>query len=61
MVTSTGPATGALNPREKALEDFRKKIMDHKEIEARLKQSEYSDKVHVVFLYSNVHCSERRV
>ncbi|CAF0932961.1 unnamed protein product [Adineta steineri] len=32
------PATSAINPREKALEDFRKKIMEHKEIEARLKQ-----------------------
>jgi len=41
MVTtaSTTPAVSAVNPREKALEDFRKKIMEHKEIEARLKQS----------------------
>jgi len=39
MVTTT-PATSVstANPREKALEDFRKKIMEHKEIEARLKQ-----------------------
>lgn len=34
MVTTTATA----NPREKALEDFRKKIMEHKEIESRLKQ-----------------------
>jgi hypothetical protein len=33
------PAVSTVNPREKALEDFRKKIMEHKEIEARLKQS----------------------
>ncbi len=40
MVTSTpAPAVSTVNPREKALEDFRKKIMEHKEIEARLKQS----------------------
>jgi hypothetical protein len=40
MVTSTTtPTVSTVNPREKALEDFRKKIMEHKEIEARLKQS----------------------
>lgn len=40
MVTSTATtATSAVNPREKALEDFRRKIIEHKEIEARLKQS----------------------
>jgi hypothetical protein len=39
MVTTTIPTTSTVNPREKALEDFRKKIMEHKEIEARLKQS----------------------
>jgi len=39
MVTSTTtPSVAAVNPREKALEDFRKKITEHKEIEARLKQ-----------------------
>ncbi|CAF0886674.1 unnamed protein product [Adineta ricciae] len=38
VTTTTNPATSAVNPREKALEDFRKKIMEHKEIEARLKQ-----------------------
>lgn len=32
------------NPREKALDDFRKKIMEHKEIESRLKQSIWSTK-----------------
>ena len=36
---ATTPAVSTVNPREKALEDFRKKIMEHKEIEARLKQS----------------------
>jgi hypothetical protein len=41
MVTTTAaaPAVSTVNPREKALEDFRKKIMEHKEVEARLKQS----------------------
>jgi hypothetical protein len=39
MVTTTTPTVSTVNPREKALEDFRKKIMEHKEIEARLKQS----------------------
>ncbi|UJR22912.1 hypothetical protein I4U23_025940 [Adineta vaga] len=38
VTTTTNPAASTLNPREKALEDFRKKIMEHKEIEARLKQ-----------------------
>jgi 26S proteasome regulatory subunit T4 len=39
MVTTTNTsAASTVNPREKALEDFRKKIMEHKEIEARLKQ-----------------------
>ncbi|CAF0775636.1 unnamed protein product [Adineta steineri] len=38
VTTTTNPAVSAVNPREKALEDFRKKIMEHKEIEARLKQ-----------------------
>ena len=40
MVTSTAtPAATTINPREKVLEEFRKKIMEHKEIESRLKQS----------------------
>jgi hypothetical protein len=39
VTTTTAPAASTVNPREKALEDFRKKIMEHKEIESRLKQS----------------------
>jgi hypothetical protein len=39
VTTITNPAATTVNPREKALEDFRKKIMEHKEIESRLKQS----------------------
>jgi hypothetical protein len=39
VTTANTPAVSTVNPREKALEDFRKKIMEHKEIEARLKQS----------------------
>ncbi|CAF3323029.1 unnamed protein product [Rotaria socialis] len=38
VTTIANPAVSTVNPREKALEDFRKKIMEHKEIEARLKQ-----------------------
>lgn len=38
VTTTTTPSVAAVNPREKALEDFRKKITEHKEIEARLKQ-----------------------
>ncbi|CAF5059100.1 unnamed protein product, partial [Rotaria sp. Silwood1] len=38
VTTATTSAATTVNPREKALEDFRKKIMEHKEIEARLKQ-----------------------
>ncbi len=41
VTTTTTPAVSTVNPREKALEDFRKKIMEHKEIESRLKQSMY--------------------
>jgi 26S proteasome regulatory subunit T4 len=39
ITTTTTPAVSTANPREKALEEFRKKFMEHKEIEARLKQS----------------------
>lgn len=39
MVTSTTSSNVAtMNPREKALADFRKKLIEHKEVEARLKQ-----------------------
>jgi hypothetical protein len=36
-VTISGPA--ALNPREKALEDYRRRMKEHKELSAKLKQS----------------------
>lgn len=29
------------NPRDKALQDYRKKILEHKEIEGRLKESKW--------------------
>ena len=48
VTTTTTPAVSAVNPREKALEDFRKKIMEHKEIEARLKQSLFSNKILII-------------
>ena len=42
MVTSTTSSNAAtMNPREKALAEFRKKLIEHKEVEARLKQSEH--------------------
>ena len=53
MVTTTTPAVSAVNPREKALEDFRKKIMEHKEIEARLKQSLSSKRIFIIDRYSS--------
>jgi 26S proteasome regulatory subunit T4 len=28
--------------REKALQDYRKKLLEHKEVESRLKESEFS-------------------
>ena len=34
------PAAGD-NVREKVLTDYRKKLLDHKELEARLKESNY--------------------
>jgi 26S proteasome regulatory subunit T4 len=48
MVTTTAtPAISTVNPRDKALDDFRKKIMEHKEIEARLKQSRTKFKLNI--------------
>lgn len=35
---------GAEGVREKALADYRKKLMEHKEIESRLKDSKYNEK-----------------
>jgi hypothetical protein len=32
-------APGALNPREKALEDYRKRLKEHKELSSKLKNS----------------------
>lgn len=39
MTTGTVPAEGV---REKALFDYRKKLLEHKEVESRLKESKYS-------------------
>ncbi len=36
-MTISAPA--ALNPREKALEDYRRRMKEHKELSAKLKQS----------------------
>jgi hypothetical protein len=36
-MTISAPA--ALNPREKALEDYRKRMKEHKELSSKLKQS----------------------
>ena len=50
-------APNPLNPREKALEDYRKRMKEHKELSAKLKQSKF-----VNFLAKNnsillSHCS----
>jgi hypothetical protein len=34
-------APNTLNPREKALEDYRKRMKEHKELSAKLKQSNF--------------------
>ena len=41
-------APSGLNPREKALEDYRKRLKEHKELSAKLKQS--------IFFYLNNYC-----
>lgn len=38
MTTGSAPADGV---REKALFDYRKKLLEHKEVESRLKESKY--------------------
>ena len=46
---TTKMATATLNPgdptREKILQDYRKKLLEHKELEARLKESKCNDLV----------------
>lgn len=39
--TATIPAPGTDSDREKGLTDYRKKLWEHKELEARLKESMY--------------------
>lgn len=38
------------DPREKAIQDYRKKLLEHKELDARLKESEYNW-LHYIYLY----------
>lgn len=38
-MTISAPAP--LNPREKALDDYRRRLKEHKELSAKLKQSNY--------------------
>lgn len=38
------------DPREKAIQDYRKKLLEHKELDARLKESEYYW-LHYIYLY----------
>ena len=41
-MTASGPAAKPVDAaREKALGDYRKKLLEHKELEARLKESKY--------------------
>ena len=38
--------------RDKALQDYRKKLLEHKEVESRLKESEYPTKtmkLHIIY------------
>ena len=59
MVTSTStPAVSTVNPREKALEDFRKKIMEHKEIEARLKNCMWIDAMTSATGFDSFQCAK---
>lgn len=37
--------------REKVLQDYRKKLLEHKEVESRLKESEYYLDIYYVGLY----------
>lgn len=43
-----------MNPREKALAEFRKKLIEHKEVEARLKQSKNPTKKNSKFLKKKI-------
>lgn len=40
---TTISAPNPLNPREKALEDYRRRLKEHKELSAKLKQSKRSN------------------
>jgi len=39
---ATSLAAATANAREKALQDFRKKLLEHNELDSRLKESKYS-------------------
>ena len=41
-VSNTIPTDPATVAREKILQDYRKKLLEHKELEARLKESKFS-------------------
>ena len=47
-MTISAPAP--LNPREKSLEDYRKRLKEHKELSAKLKQSNITLKKNFYFL-----------
>lgn len=42
-------APAPLNPREKSLEDYRKRLKEHKELSAKLKQS-----INILYDYENL-------
>ncbi len=44
-------APSGLNPREKALEDYRKRLKEHKELSAKLKQSKLKYLIKLSLIY----------
>lgn len=41
------------NAREKALQDYRKKLTEHKEVESRLKESKFLSPAQKLFINTN--------
>ena len=47
--------------REKVLQDYRKKLLDHKELEARLKESEYFVNKGMSITFNNVELNVHQI
>ena len=56
VATTTIPTDPATVAREKILQDYRKKLLEHKELEARLKESKLSFR-YLLKWYDGRHCS----